>query len=959
MKQNKKFRLAILLLSAVMLPFLLTGYKINYNSVKVLKRGNIYYLSNTLIVKTKTSHTGALLKSQNLLSKLNNVYSGYNFTSVKQIFSNRLKSGAFGLDRIMQVNYQSSENPYIVAGKLKKLSDVEWAEPRLLRHIFSIKVQPDDPKLGLQYYLTTDHMFDAWNVSTGDTSIVIGIVDTGVDWPHPDLYGNIWHNWSDINTKWTADSDGIKYDSIGWDFGGTGSSDGSPTPDSNPIEDVPLHGTLVAGVASAVTNNGIGVAGIGFKSKIMPVKVAQENITDPTSRERLIVYGFEGIKYAADNGAKVINCSWGGGGFSQAEQDVINYAVSKGALVVVAAGNDNTSAYEYPAAYKNVLTAAATGYNDIRSYFSNYGSYVDLCAPGTSIYGTFQPNAYTSGSGTSFSAPQVSGLAALVFAKFPNYTPLQVAQQIRVNCDNIDSVNPGFEYQLGSGRINAYKALTNTNSEAVRAVNIDATDSVQGGNGNGVFEPGETVAFKINFMNYLKPAGNLDINLQSLSPYATVVSGSFHQGAAATLESFNNFASVFKITISKNVPTDAKLPFILKFNDGSYGDFQLFNINTNPSYLTQKNGTIAVTVTSKGNFGFNDYPVNNQGIGFKYKSSSNLLFEGALMMGTDSTGIEDAARGADQNYNDTSFSIISPFIVANTDSGYEYGSTVFSDENAGKNKLGIQTKLETYTFTGSPNNNFIILKYNFTNTTANTISNFYAGIFMDWDLLGGANDNAAYDRTNNFGYVYNSGYSTMVASALLSSNNYGYWAIKNDGTDSGFSIYDGFTHSEKWKTLSNGIGKAGAGPGDVSEVTSSGPYNILPGQTITVAFVVTASDNMNGLITSVANARNQYGKFITDTSVSNGIPITFELLQNYPNPFNPVTMIKFDIPESELVTLKVYDVLGREVKVLVNQFKEKGKYSVRFDGTSFSSGIYFYRIEAGGYNSVKKMVLLK
>ena len=959
MKQNKKFRLATLLLSAVMLPFLLTGYKINYNSVKVLKRGNIYYLSNTLIVKTKTSHTGALLKSQNLLSKLNNVYSGYNFTSVKQIFSNRSKSGAFGLNRIMQVNYQSGEDPYIVAAKLKKLSDVEWAEPRLLRHIFSTKVQPDDPNISLQYYLTMDHMFDAWNVSTGDTSVIIGIIDTGVDWSHPDLYGNIWHNWSDINSHWAADTDGIKFDSIGWDFGGFGSSDGAPTPDSNPIEDVPLHGTLVAGVASAVTNNGRGIAGIGYKSKIMAVKVAQKNITDPFTGEQLIVYGFEGIKYAADNGAKVINCSWGGGGFSQAEQDVINYAVSKGALVVVAAGNDNTSSYEYPAAYKNVLTAAATNNKDERSYFSNYGSYVDVCAPGNGIYGTFQPNTYVSYDGTSFSAPQVSGLAALVFAKFPNYTPLQVAQQIRVNCDNIDSVNPGFEYQLGSGRINAYKALTNTNSEAVRAVNIAATDSVQGGNGNGVFEPGETVAIKINFMNYLKTTENLNVSLQSLNPYSTVTSGNLQPGRVATLSSFDNSASVFKIALSKNIPADAVVPLIIKFSDGSYNDFQLFNINANPSYLTQSNGTISLTVTSKGNLGFNDYPANSQGDGFKYMSGNNLLFEGALMIGTDSSHIEDVARGADQSIKDTSFSIVSPFIVTKTDSGLQYGSTVFSDKNIGKDKLGIQTKLQTYTFTGSADNNFIILKYAFTNTGSSTISNFYAGIFLDWDLIDGSNDNAAYNQSNNFGYVYHNGLSTMVASALISSNDYGYWAILNDGSDGGFSIYDGFDNSEKWKTLSSGIGKSSAGPGDVSEVTSSGPYVITPGQTVTVAFVITAGDNLNLLSSSVTNARNKYGNLVTDTGDYNVTPITFNLWQNYPNPFNPSTKIKYDLPVSGFVTIKVYDILGNEVDVLVNQYLDKGKYSATFDGSHYASGIYFYRIKAGDYVSVKKMVLLK
>ncbi len=962
---------------------LLTGSTEN-NSAKVLKRGNVYYLSNTLIIKTKTSQTAAMQKAGSLLPELNKVFAQYKFTSVRQIFSDRQPADKFGLNRIMEVNYSTDEDPFIVAAKLKNLDNIEWAEPRFLRHAYEIKYTPNDQLLSSQYYLAIDHIFDAWNVTKGDTSVVIGIVDTGVDWPHPDLYANIWHNWKDINSNWASDTDGIKYDSIGWDFGGLGNADGSPTPDSNPIEDVPEHGTLIAGVASAVTDNGIGIAGIGFKSKIMAVKVAQKNITDqtpgPTYGEQLIAYGFEGIKYAADNGAKVINCSWGGSGYSQAEQDVINYAVSKGSLVVVAAGNDNTDAYEYPAAYANVLSVGATDNQDVRASYSDYGNYVDLCAPGNGIYSTWQPNSYLSASGTSLSTPQVSGLAALVFAQFPNYTPLQVAQQIRVNCDNIDSGNPGYKYQLGSGRINAYKALTNTNSEAVRAVNISATDSIQGGNGNGAFEPGETIGIRVNFTNFLKPTQNLNVSLVSMNPYSTVTGGNFDAGSQATLASFSNNSSIYKITLSQNLPNDITLTFKLNFSDGSYSDFQMFNINANPSYLLQANGTVAATITSKGNIGFNDYPVNSQGSGFEYMSGNNLLFEGALILGTSADTIEDEARGADQNYKDTAFSIVTPFSIVKNNSDMQEGLTVFNDDNIGTGKLGIVTKLQTYTYTQSPDNNFIILKYNFTNSSAAAVSNFYAGIFMDWDLIDGQNDNAAYDAQNNYGYVYHNGFNTMVASALISSDKYGYWAITNDGSSGAFSIYDGFSYAEKWQAISSGIGSTTAGPGDVSEVTSSGPYSIQPGQTVTVAFVIAAGSSTNQLTNAVSEARNKYQEILTAASDETPVPVTFQLSQNYPNPFNPTTKIKYAIPtlpagqagspfnpspyqgegnRERLVTLKVYDILGREVATLVNEEKPAGTYEVTWNASNQPSGVYFYQLKAGNFTATKKLILLK
>ena len=274
-----------------------------------------------------------------------------------------------GLDRIMYVKFDDNADPLYVAEKIKKMGNIEWAEPKYVRRLTFI---PNDPGFSQQYNLSIINAYKAWDISQGDTNVVIGIVDTGVDWPHPDLYQNIWHNWKDINSNW-SDNDGFKYDSIGWDFGGAGDAEGNPTPDNNPIEDNPYHGTLVAGTASAVTNNGVGVAGIGFKCKIMAVKVTQGNETDPTTGLPGILYGFEGIKYAVDNGAKVINCSWGGSGFSNYEQNIIDYAVSKRTLVVAAAGNDGVSEFFYPASYNGVLSVAATDENDNKTSYSNFG----------------------------------------------------------------------------------------------------------------------------------------------------------------------------------------------------------------------------------------------------------------------------------------------------------------------------------------------------------------------------------------------------------------------------------------------------------------------------------------------------------------------------------------------------------------------------------------------------------
>ncbi len=929
------------------------GFNSNSSSnTNVIHKGNLIYLANTVVIKLKNTPVVGLLKAQNVTAQLNSEFKQFKFTSSKAIFGNQSNASAFGLDRIMFVKYSSNADPQIVANKIKKLSSIEWAEPKYIR---KVTFTPNDFYYSSQYGLALINAAGAWNISKGDATVVIGIVDTGVDWMHPDLYANIWHN-----PTWQNDAATTPSDSIGWDFGGT-----NGIPDNNPKEDKPFHGTAVAGVAAAVTNNNKGVAGIGYNCKIMPVKAAQGNITD-ASGNPYIVYGFEGVMYAVNHGAKVINCSWGGSGYSSYEQSVVDYALSKGTLIVAAAGNDQSNEDFYPASYKGVLAVAATNQNDKMAYFSNYGSNVSVTAPGVNIYSTWDTASYiTDATGTSFSSPLTAGLAGLVFSHFPGYTPEQVAQQIRVNSDDISANNPGYQYLIGNGRIDAYKALADTNSEAVRATNVVFSDVSPGGNSNNIFEPGETISVKAEFMNYLKPINNLSVSFVSINSYSTVVNGSFNINNVAELDSFGNSASQYTFTISNSVPYDAKLNFILQYSDGgSYSDFQLISVTVNPSYVTQSGNNTALTITSKGNLGFNDYPTDLEGQGFEYNNGPNLLFEGALMTGNSSSHISDAARGSDQNYEDTSFYVLNHIVLKKPGSiASEQTAGSFNDNNAESAKLGITTKFQSYTYSASPNNNFIILRYDFTNNSDSTISNYYAGLFLDWDMVeaSGDSDYTAYDNTGNLGYVYHEGGNpnTWIGTALISSNNYGYYGILNDGSDGGINIYDGFTPAEKWKAISSGIGKNQAGPGDISEVTSSGPYTIAAGQKIDVGFAIAGGNNLSDLRSSIAYARSIYQNIITDVNNEKAVIYSFSLSQNYPNPFNPTTTIKYQIAKTGFVTLKIYNVLGQEIATLVNEEKQPGNYYADFNGTNLPSGIYFYKIIAGNFVSTKKMILLK
>jgi subtilisin family serine protease len=277
------------------------------------------------------------------------------------------------------------------------------------------------------------------------------VVDTGLDLTHPDLVGSLWVNVGEVaGNGLDDDGNGCVDDVHGCDFV---DGDGLPA-------DGHGHGTHVAGIVGADTNNGIGVAGMGWGVRVMPVRV----LDDAGSGGIWSVS--EGIRYAADNGARVINLSLGGYGGAQDLQNAVSYAQGRGALVVAAAGNDNLPMPFYPAVYDGVVGVAATDDADQKAGFSNYGSHVDVAAPGVDIHSTLlQPAAYGEKSGTSMATPMVSGLAALIWTRYPSVTASQVAAAIQDSA--VDLGSAGWDAYFGWGRIHAADALRSTPSAAV------------------------------------------------------------------------------------------------------------------------------------------------------------------------------------------------------------------------------------------------------------------------------------------------------------------------------------------------------------------------------------------------------------------------------------------------------------------------------------------------------------
>ena len=401
-----------------------------------------------IIVKFKKDFSDAGGQDISILRQ--NLISKYRSTVKKQW---KMKAELWQIDTL-----QMPRATQTILDSLKKLPYVQYAEPDF---IVKADMIPNDPSFNQLWGMHNTGQNggtpgadikapQAWDITTGDTNIIVGVIDTGIDYLHPDLSANIWTNWDEIPGNGIDDDNNGYIDDVhGWDFSNN---------DNNPMDDN-FHGTHVAGTIGAVGNNGIGVAGVAWKVRLMPLKFLDHNGNGYTSN------AISAIEYATENGARLTNNSWGGGEVSQALFDAINSANSAGILFIVSAGNnssDNDNTPYYPSCFNldNIISVASTDSKDSLSVFSNWGlSNVDIAAPGSSIFSTKPNNTYGELSGTSMAAPHVAGAAVLAWAKFPGFTHHQIKQQL---LGSSDQKNHLLNKISSGGRLNSYHAVNDT-----------------------------------------------------------------------------------------------------------------------------------------------------------------------------------------------------------------------------------------------------------------------------------------------------------------------------------------------------------------------------------------------------------------------------------------------------------------------------------------------------------------
>lgn len=354
--------------------------------------------------------------------------------------------------------------------KLKLDPNVEYAEPNGVARAF---VAPNDPDYDVnnpdQYYLQSGfiNVEPAWDITQGTATVVIAVVDTGADLNHVDLVNQFWTNPNPSGTSglrgsrmeidWNGDGDCTDTDP---DFGPEQCASSDPTDDNTGT----FHGTRVSGIAAAQTNNGVLMAGIARNSKIMAVKVLNASGFGTFSAIA------QGINFAVNNGASVINLSLGGSATNEAVREAIKRALERNIVVVAASGNTSTPpcAVNFPANYAPVIAVGATETNGSTiASFSCLGSGMDLVAPGVGIVATVSapPNTTTTGQGTSFATPMVSGVAALIKALHPTMSVNEIVKYIDYTATDLG--NPGYDTTFGFGRLNAGAAVIAANNRTL------------------------------------------------------------------------------------------------------------------------------------------------------------------------------------------------------------------------------------------------------------------------------------------------------------------------------------------------------------------------------------------------------------------------------------------------------------------------------------------------------------
>ena len=827
------------------------------------------YYKNQFLFKIKSGFRNECSDEKINNSDFNSFCENNNIERVDRMFQNipihHKENFKSDISLIYQGYYDGNEIEEAIS-QLNKLSCIEYAEVEYKNYLLDTVNDPfADSISGNQPGLWMHQVYDAWDITKGDSNIIVAVSDAGTTLNHPDLVNSIYHNTADPINGIDDDNDGLVDNYYGWDFSGN---------DNDPNEYSDRHGTSVCGMAGATTNNGIGIASIGYSNKIVPLKSSSD--ANPNNINK----GYQALQFAAYKQYDIINLSWGCKNcYSQSAQDIVNYAVLDRDMVVISAsGNENNNTPYYPGAYENVLCVSSVNPNFVKPSFRTWNITVDLVAQGGVNYSTSSSGAYENNWGTSFSAPMVASAAVLVKDKFPNFNASQIMEQLRVTTDSIYHLpgNAGYIEELGKGSMNVYRAVTDISTPSIRNVKNYNKEEL-------FYAAGDTVELTGDFVNYLNPSSNLTIRVSASPQYITMVDSIINVGTINTLDTFANTLNTFKFKIDENTPPLTEVLVRFGYEADGYTDFQYKTIIINPDYIHINENEINTTANSTGNFGYHS-PHREFGRGLVY-NNTQTLFEAGLMLSTNSIQVSDNIRTYSNTYNDNFTSLenikdVDPQGFSDFKATCLFTDTIFDlgePPHLFRN-VGTTVRANYYTWNNALDNKYFIVEYEITNVLDTIINDLHAGIFADWDIINSGQNTALWTYNGGFGYVFDED-STLYTGIKPLWPYFGtYYAIENNqfNPNNTFGIYDGFTDDEKHRSLSSVNEKISAGYPvltDVSQTIGMNMGDFAPGQTKTTAFAIMVGDSLQELIDIAQRAQQIYGQQISFPAPT---PIAFD-----------------------------------------------------------------------------------
>ena len=854
------------------------------------------------------------------LKKINNL----ELSEIRQV-DTRLFKASEVLSRTYRIKFNEKNTSRKALKQIKKsINGVELVELIQVPDLMSIDDFNDPLRFDLDWLIQIK-AFEAFEIEDGDENIIIGISDAGILSEHEDLVNSLATFEGEIpNNKIDDDGNGYIDDYNGFNLV-PGSKDG---PWGNPFNSSE-HGTRCAGIIGATQNNGLGILGSGGKCKIFPIKMA------PFGTE-FLTHSYESIIFAADRGIDILNCSWGAQGFySGIEQSIIDYAIAKGMLVIVSSGNVDFSVVDedrikafYPAAYKGVLSVGSVNSNDIVAGSSSLGTHNRIMAKGVdNITTENSDDKYDDkASGTSFAAPVVAGAAGIVKARYPELSPEEIAEHLRLSTDIISNINASIK-EILPGRLNLLKAVTTDpfSRPSFRLENYSFSNEAN--EPRKRYNENQVVKISLDIKRFLGGEGEYTFTLsEALNLTGDDIDIINNSQSINVIDEDNYQLNDFSFRVIR--PSPRPILFRVDISGANnYSDFFLFEFTSDEPVLTLENDGLIFSLADNGRIGYSD-DSQVHGEGFAPKDQANWLWQAGYFLvnknGYSSAINEFSSLETTKEFTGSDFNV----------------NTIFGTDAQSRASFYLSQEA----FISSLDRKWGKINITLSNRDKPATDSVGFGISMDWDM--GFGDDYEVNITENLDGVFvddSNPNSTLAQCAFDTSYSYFIGAALHDKTASGIVSAGGGESFNFFNINKN----------DAIELTSSGS-SIQSSDTIDVGFFIGAffpegfnNGDIDCTVCLAAASSKEELRANLNNCLNNINSVENQEYENFISYSKGFIRINKDLNDFDL---QIYDLNG----ALVNVFKSLNNQEIPLD---LKRGVYFVKVIDNG-NSYDEKILV-